>query len=214
MSSCGYMKMKLQELRKADEKQAMRFAATGMHFDWYFDSPFLLNLYTRYFWYLESNRATQVIAAYEGDTFAGVLLAEIKGEKRKKQSFWRGIYVRVFDALQRLYSPKGGALYEQTNAEMFQKYRETHFPDGGILFLAANPDVKTKGIGTALLAELAHREAGKEIYLFTDDACTYQFYEHRGFERAGEKDIVLELSEKTVPLKCLLYRKKMNENGE
>ena len=44
-----------------------------------------------------------------------------------------------------------------------------------------------------LLNELARRENGKELYLFTDDQCTYQFYEHRGFEKIGEKDIVLEL---------------------
>ena len=53
-----------------------------------------------------------------------------------------------------------------------------------------------------LLNELARRENGKELYLFTDDQCTYQFYEHRGFEKIGEKDIVLEL-DNTINLKCL-----------
>jgi len=59
-----------------------------------------------------------------------------------------------------------------------------------------------------LLNELEQREKNKEIYLFTDDQCTYQFYERRGFERAGEKDIVLELGKK-IDLKCLLYRKRI-----
>ena len=67
--------MELKELRKADERQAIHFAAVGMHFDWYLSSPLLLNLYSRYFWYLEYNRATQIIVAYEGDTLAGFLLA-------------------------------------------------------------------------------------------------------------------------------------------
>ena len=74
--------------------------------------------------------------------------------------------------------------------------------------MAANPDSKTKGVGTFLLNELAKREQGKEIYLFTDTNCTYQFYEKRGFERIGEKEIVLELSG-DVDLKCLLYRKQL-----
>lgn len=50
-----------------------------------------------------------------------------------------------------------------------------------------------KGIGTMLLNELKNQEKGKEIYLYTDNACTYQFYEHRGFEKAGEKEVVLTL---------------------
>ena len=47
----------------------------------------------------------------------------------------------------------------------------------------------------------------KKIYLYTDDACTYQFYEHRGFDRAGEKDIILHIGKKRVNLKCFLYSK-------
>jgi hypothetical protein len=47
------------------------------------------------------------------------------------------------------------------------------------------------------------------VYLYTDDQCTYQFYDHRGFERVGEKDIVMDMGEKQVPLKCLLYSKKL-----
>ena len=103
----------------------------------------------------------------------------------------------------------GGVLpYNDANKEMFANYTKKYSPDGEIRFLAANPDSKTKGVGTFLLNELAKREQGKEIYLFTDTNCTYQFYEKRGFERIGEKEIVLELSG-DVDLKCLLYRKQL-----
>ena len=33
-----------------------------MHFEWYLDNKVLLNLYGRYFWYQEMERATQVTA--------------------------------------------------------------------------------------------------------------------------------------------------------
>lgn len=91
---------------------------------------------------------------------------------------------------------------------MLEKYKKKNTPDGEIRFLAANPDLKVKGIGTMLLKELEKREKGKEIYLFTDDQCTYQFYEHRGFVKVGEESIELDLAKK-VSLKCLLYRKKI-----
>ena len=86
---------------------------------------------------------------------------------------------------------------------------ESHTPDGEIIFLAADPDCGIKGIGTALLNALEKKEKGKTVYLYTDNACTYQFYEHRGFERVGEKEIVLEMPKGKVPLKCFIYSKKI-----
>ena len=80
-------------------------------------------------------------------------------------------------------------------------------PDGEILFLAANPEMKAKGTGSFLLNEFARREKGKNIYLYTDNACTYQFYERRGFQRAGEKDVILKIGHKKIDLQCFLYSK-------
>ena len=84
------MEVELRELKRKDYAKAIQYAITGMHFHWYLDSRFLLNLYGRYFWYLELGRATQVIAAYVGDRLAGVLLAEMKGEPKQTRSFGDG----------------------------------------------------------------------------------------------------------------------------
>ena len=83
-----------------------------------------------------------------------------------------------------------------------------------ILFFAVNPAVQAKGIGSRLLGELEQREKGKTLYLYTDDACTYSFYERRGFTRSGEKDIVLDFKSQKVPLKCFLYSKRMGGDTE
>lgn len=56
--------------------------------------------------------------------------------------------------------------YNDANKAMFLDYTKKYTPDGEIRFLTANPDSKTKGVGTFLLNELAKREYGKEIYLF------------------------------------------------
>ena len=85
------------------------------------------------------------------------------------------------------------------NKEMLELYTLKYSPDGEIRFLAADPDAKVRGIGTMLLNELEQREKGKEIYLFTDNQCTYQFYEHRGFERINEKDIAVSYTHLTLP---------------
>lgn len=199
--------MEMKNIRKKDEQKAIRFAIKGMHFDWYLNNKFLLNAYGRYFWYLEMNRATQIFAAYEGDRLVGVLLAEFKGEEKKHHSFWQKRYVQFVDVIQKLFFKDGAGLYESANKEMFAKYKETYSPDGELIFLAADTEAKIKGIGTMLLNELAAIEKGKTIYLYTDNACTYQFYERRGFDRVGQRDVVLEFGNRKVPLSCFLYSK-------
>lgn len=203
------MKIQIKDIRKKDYTKAIQFAITGMHFDWYLDNKFLLNLYGRYFWYLEMGRATQVIAAYIGDELAGVLLADITGERKKHQSFWKSLYVKVFNFLQNTFYKDGVGIYDEANKEMIAQYLKNNSPDGEIIFLAANPEIKIKGIGSRLLSELELRQKGKMIYLYTDNACNYQFYERRGFELSCRKDVMLIIGNKEVPLECLLYSKVM-----
>ena len=111
--------------------------------------------------------------------------------------------------LQNIVAKDGTGVYQRANKEMFSEYCQSNIPDGEIIFLAANPAIKARGIGSALLTEFEQKERGKKIYLYTDNACTYQFYEHRGFERVGEKDIVLNLGNRSIALKCFLYSKKL-----
>jgi len=206
------LEIEIKDIRKKDYEKAIQFAIKGMHFDWYLDNRFLLNAYGRYFWFLELNRATQIFAAYAGGEFVGVLLAEIKGEEKKHQNFLQKIYVKFVDVIQKIFFNGGAGLYEDTTKEQLAHYLKFNTPDGEIIFLAADPDCKIKGIGTALLNALEAREKGKILYLYTDDACTYQFYEHRGFERVEEKEVVLEMPKGRVPLKCFVYSKKIHSN--
>lgn len=203
------MKIEIKELRKKDCKKAIQFAITGMHFDWYMDNKFLLNLYGRYFWYMEMTRATHVIAAYIEGELAGILLAEMKGEEKKHRSFGKSLYVKTFDFIASTFFKEGVGIYDETNKEMLAQYSTNHSIDGEIVFLAANPDLKVKGIGSILLEEFEQQQVGKEVFLYTDNACTYQFYEHRGFQRSCEKEIKLEIINKTIPLQCFLFSKRI-----
>ena len=200
--------MQIKEIQKKDFGKAIQFAIKGMHFDEYMKNTFILNAYGRYFWYLEYTNASQVIAAYEGDELLGVLIVDMKNEHKPYKSFWKSIYIKIVDMIQRLFFAGGVMPYNDANKAMYEKYTEQYQPDGEIRFLAANPDSKVKGVGTFLLNELARKKPGREIYLYTDSNCTYQFYEHRGFERIGEQSVILELQGE-VDLKCLMYRKKM-----
>ena len=103
--------MEIRSLAKKDYKKAIQFAIKGMHFDWYMRNHTILNLYGRYFLYMELNKATQVLAAYEGERLLGVLLAQIYGKRRCCYSVIRDCYVKVFDWLQRKLAKEGVDLY-------------------------------------------------------------------------------------------------------
>lgn len=199
--------IEIKEIRKQDYKKAQQFAIKGMHLDWYMDKGFILNLYSKYFWHMELNRATKVYGAYVNNVFVGVLLADMRNEAKRYHNIWRSVFVKIFDVLQHIAAGKGVSEYDNANRQMFASFCENHTPSGEIIFLAADPECKIKGVGTALLSAFEKEIKGKLIYLYTDNACTYQFYEHRGFEKSEEQNIILDLKNKKVPLKCLLYSK-------
>lgn len=205
------MKLKIKPLRHADFKLAREFAVTGMHLDRYTRNRLELALYSRYFWNSEITRATRAYGAYLDGRFVGTLLAEMAGEQPVFVSSWRKLTNRMIDWL--VYGLYGAMAepYDRADREMFQTYRQTNDPDGEVLFLAVDPQVYGEGIGSRLVAQLQRDESWKLIYLYTDSGCTYQFYDHRGFERVGEREIALSESGKVVPMTCYLYSKVLGE---
>lgn len=201
--------LEIRPLKRKDHREAIRFAAAGMSFDRYSDNRLLLFLYGRYFWNLELTRATRVLAAYDGEHLAGVLLAAMEGEALACPSPLGRLYVRALDFLQGLLVRDGADVYTDANREMLDRYRRYCRPDGELLFLAVDPERMGQGIGSFLLSRLERELPGRTVFLFTDSACTYQFYDRRGFTRAGEKQIVLEITGKVTPLTCMLYSKRL-----
>ncbi|MGI6105187.1 MAG: GNAT family N-acetyltransferase [Raoultibacter sp.] len=203
------LELEIKELNPKDFKRAIDFAIEGMHFDRYVENKVALRLYGRYFLYLELERSTQALAAYMGEDLVGVLLAEINGEAKHLSSFWRKIYIKAFEAVMNILLRGESDVYDEANKAMYAEYLKRASPDGEICFLAADPTIQGKGIGAQLLEELTEREKGKLIFLYTDSNCTYQFYERKGFERAVEKQIEMNIAGKNVELTCLFYCKQL-----
>lgn len=201
------LNVEIKQLARKDYNKVIDFAIKGMQFSRYVDNKVALSLYGRYFMYLELERASQVIAAYMGDRLVGILMADVKDEPKMYSSFWRKLFIKLFKYIMSVVVKGGHDIYDDANKAMFNEYTKKADPDGEVCFLAADPTVQGKGIGTLLIDELSRREKGKLIYLYTDDNCTYQFYEHKGFERSAEKEIKMELGGKTIHLICLLYSK-------
>lgn len=202
-------RLSLGQLRRRDIGLAACFAAAGMHFDAYLKSPHLQQLYARYFFLDKLKRATQVIAAYDEDELAGVLLSDIEGESKRSLALPDRLYCGFAHAVQHVFFRGAEDAYDEANREMLADFRKQHEDIAGeICFLVADPFHKRKDTGSFLLSELERREEGKHVFLYTDSNCTWQFYEHRGFRRVGTRDIQMDATgTNEVPLGCYLYAK-------
>ena len=159
------MDIELKELKKKDHKKVIQYAIKGMHFNMYMDNKILLNLYGRYFWYLEYTNATQIISAYMGDELAGVLIADIKDEKKKYKSFLKSLYVRFVEFIQKHFFKDSVGIYDEVNKEMLKNYRENNNPNGEIKFLAVNLEIK--GIGIGILLDLDNKKVPLKCFLYS-----------------------------------------------
>lgn len=203
------MDIVIRPLKRRDRRRAMEFSVTGMGTDRYTDRRSEQMLYTRYLFYKELTRATQVLAAYSGDRLLGVLIAELRGEKRACRSLFGSCFVAVSDLLMGIAFRGAGSDYDTANEEMHREFTARCDPDGEIGFFVTDPDLCGQGIGTLLLQELSRREKGRTVYLYTDSCCTYAFYDRRGFTREAQRDIVITIRDRKTPLSCFLYSKKL-----
>lgn len=200
--------LEIKPLQEKDYQKAIQFSIIGMNFERFMNNKLILNLYGRYFLDLSLNKATDMIAAYEGEELMGLMIVKTNSHIHPYRTKWRQFTVGLIDWIQKVFV-HGASTYNASNENMKKKYLKTYQPDGEILLLAANPSVKGKGIGTFLLKELKRRYPNKEFFLFTDSGCTYQFYDHRGFEKVGSEHTILTIGKQDVPLECMLYRKRL-----
>lgn len=197
--------IEFKNFNRKDTRKVIDFSIRGMSLDRYTKNPLFLRLYARYFWYLEKSSATQIIAAYDQDTLLGVLVADMKDEPKLKSPWYERAYARIVDFILYKLFPAGENVYDQINQQMLDDLKKKYELDGEIRFFAVNPDEKGKGIGTQLLDELKRRESGKRIYLYTDDGCTYQFYDRKGFEKRGDEMISMDFGSGPFDLNCFIY---------
>jgi GNAT superfamily N-acetyltransferase len=131
----------------------------------------------------------------------------MNSEPKLYKSIWYKLFVKTISFFINILYKNASNAYDGTNLKMLNEFKKENNPDGEINFLAVDPNIKGKGIGTLLLNELETQEKGRLIYLFTDSGSTYQFYTHRGFKESGRTDIKLAINKKEVDLTCFLFSK-------
>lgn len=204
------MDIKIKKLQRKDYDKVINFATEGMHFQNFIgNNKTLLYLYSKCFLYEEMLEATQILAAYNKKEVLGILIANMKGRKKRYYSLGKKIYVKIGLFIQNTFFKSNAAQFDIACEEMLEEYKKNNNPDGEIAYLAVDPNLVGQGVGTKLLEAFEKDKSGKLIFLYTDDLCTYQFYDKRGFTRPVEKDIVLHSlsAHKPMDVKCMLYNK-------
>ena len=83
---------------------------------------------------------------------AGILLADIRGETKLRYSPLRIPFIKIMDFIQNVLNLDRA--YNEANKKMMKQYSKSFKADGEIIFLAVNPKLHGRGIGSLLLAEL------------------------------------------------------------
>lgn len=197
--------LEIKPLQQKDSKKAIQYAIKGMQFEQYIPNRFLLQVFGYYFWYKELLRATEIIAAYDGEHLVGVLLAEMNGGTKKCKSWWRESLIKTIDKITKTFFGDSAGEYDRVNKEMYADYVKHHTPDGEIVCLASDVNHPVRGIGTLLMKEFKARVQGQEVFLYTDSNCSYPFYEKRGFDRKEARDITMIVGDHASEVTCFLY---------
>lgn len=203
------MVIKIQELKKQDLSKLANFSAVGMNFDRYTDSKIAEKLYAEYFVRDAWINSTVAIAAYDEDELCGVIMAKFDNEVILGQSIFDQLYVNSFQKSMGLVFDQNSNVYEQINHAMLDDLENNLHMDGEILLFAVNPKIENRGIGTRLLNELEAQYSGKQIYLFTDSNCSYQFYQHRGFNQADARRMREPGRNNGDKMTCFLFNKQL-----
>lgn len=146
--------------------------------------------------YLRSclRRAGFSCVAADGERVLGVILAG--SEKDGRRPALSKAFAQLYAVLL-LFSTKTG----RRIGKFFERFDQADTAllkgsgrqfGGEICLFAVDQSLRGGGIGKQLYAralDYLKAEGAKDFYLFTDTSCTYQFYEKRGMQRLGEKDM-------------------------
>ncbi|WP_097014312.1 GNAT family N-acetyltransferase [Anaerocolumna aminovalerica] len=109
------------------------------------------------------------------------------------------------------------AVKYKDNIDDYKKVQNTYYQlitgkendfDGSLTLFAVTQECRGLGVGKTLLSypfEYLKSQNTRNIYLYTDSACNYKFYDNHGFVRLGEENLKITRENKPSTLDVFLY---------
>lgn len=201
-------KIVIKPLEAQNAGRCAKFIVEGMNISKYIKSKKLQYLYSKFMFYQEFIESTDAFGVYVDNEFAGFILAGFDGMAKPYVPFKFRLYSHIFNLSSKLFdSHEINNSYKIANRAMKDEFLQRHSVDGEIKLFAVSSQYKGHGLGTKLLDKLATLHTGKNIYVYSDSNCDYQFYLHRGFEQVGIRQIVMGTKKYKIPLTCYMFYK-------
>lgn len=164
--------------------------------------------------YLQSCLAEQTFAciAQEDDRVIGVIMGKANSDY-KAAAHAKHIFLMGWHTLNMQAKAAFHKISTKSNTEMHEIYSQLSKAcpqtfDGVLTLFAVSEQSRGKGVGKGLLMRLLdyqRKNKVKNIYLYTDSACNYGFYESQGFKKLGEKYLTVEREGVPTRLDVYLY---------
>lgn len=200
----------IKELCSKDFPRAMQYCSEALQFKECIRAS-LLDLYTKSFWYEETTDASLFLGAYAEDELLGILIASFKDEEKPYHTWLNRIRKAVLGCFF-FIADSTSRRYERANKRLLKRFREKRdrkSVDGRICLFVVSPQAQGKGVGSRLMDELRRKYKDAYVYLFTDNLCTFGYYDTHGFTREAATSFSYRLSGHTKRMDCFLYTKQL-----
>lgn len=199
-------------IRKGDYAQMKDIICKAFSLDAYLTNEKLLEAVKTQYLYSCLSEATYTCIAEKNGQTVGVIMGNAKSDYSVIRhmpylikDLWYGIKIALYGRKYR----KQAAGYKDLHT-IYREFSDKHQGefDGILTLFAVNQNCRGFGVGKTLLEHLIgylEKQRVKHIYLYTDTTCTYEFYEHRGFERLESKELQMERGGKPFQMEVFLY---------
>ncbi len=202
---------------KSDRKEYLDLLGSIWHYTSYSDDAKVREMLVKLdgFAALHAS-AYQEVAVYDG-RLAGVLFAAPKGKFRrlhfvkytlKLMWLFMRLLVHSKDSRRSLLNLKR---ILRAYESLTKKSRHPHRNE--VTLFMVDSDFRGKHIGITLLERyetFLKKKGQTHYYLFTDEKCSYTFYDHHGFTLDGQQTVQEKLKDGPSKMRVMLYAKRMD----
>lgn len=158
------------------------------------------------------SEATYTCVAEQNGKIVGVIMGNAKKAYRLSSHLNYIVRTLQHGALMMLHgrNEKAGIRDFKNLHKIYHDFSQKHENEfNGVLTLfAVDENCRGFGVGLKLLAGLMdylNAQNTSRIYLYTDTTCSYEFYEHRGFERLEEQKLLMTRDGQPFQMDVFLY---------
>lgn len=208
-----------RNLKKQDYNEVADLLSHSFGLHRYVSDERLFRIFKKQYLYSCLSEATFSRVAEQNGKVVGVIMGNAKSDYRILPHIGFALKFLLYSFKMKIYGRKisdSVSGYHELH-RIYRKFSQRHKGrfDGVLTLFAVSSECRGKGIGKKLLSDMEtywKERQTKSTYLYTDTTCNYGFYEHQGFIRLEEENLVLKSDGKPCEMGVFLYGYEVKEN--